>query len=264
MEELGLDRPAYFWVVNLSYRGPQGALVEPADLDSVYGTIPDRWLPMAAAARGAGLAEERGGRWYLTPKGADLARRQRAAEREHYATLEPLPRDELSELARLLDAAFQAAANAKEPATRVRTPWAFVYRGEAPPDGSFAQLDVAVSGLLWVRDDCHVAAWRGAGLTGPDLEVLTRVWRNEATDANGLAELLPHQRPADVIAALSRLRADGRVEAGALRATAGGATLRQRIEDETDRLFFEPWPDEVGRRADWIVLKLSAVNAALA
>ncbi len=264
MDELGLDRPAYFWVINLSYRGAQGALAEPGDLDSVYATIGKRWLPMAAAARGAGLAEERDGRWYLTSKGRDLAQRQRAAEREHYATLAPLPRDELSELARLLDTALRAAATANEPAARSHTPWAVVYRGEDPADGSFAQLDVAVYGLWQVRDDCHMAAWRAAGMTGPDVEVLTRLWRNEASDENALGELLPHQRPADVVAGLSRLRADGRVEPEALRVTPRGATLRRRIEDETDRLFFEPWPDQLGRKADWVARALSEVNAALA
>ena len=71
-EELGLDRPTFIWAVNLSYRGDRGASAEPGDLTSVYGTVPGRWLPMAAAARGAGLAEERDGRWHLTEKGRGL------------------------------------------------------------------------------------------------------------------------------------------------------------------------------------------------
>ena len=58
-EELGIDRPTFIWALNLSYRGDRGAAAEPGDLTSVYGTVPGRWLPMAAAARGAGLAEER-------------------------------------------------------------------------------------------------------------------------------------------------------------------------------------------------------------
>src|SRR2546429_2084945 len=67
-EELGLDRPTFIWAINLSYRGDRGASAEPGDLASVYGTIPGRWLPMAAAARGAGLADERNGRWFLTER----------------------------------------------------------------------------------------------------------------------------------------------------------------------------------------------------
>ena len=49
-----------------------------------------------------------------------------------------------------------------------------------------------------------------------------------------------------------------------LRVTSAGASARQAIEDETDRLFFTPWPDEVGARSAWIAEKLIEVNTALA
>ena len=262
-EELGIDRPTFIWTINLSYRGRRGASAEPGDLTSAYGTIPGRWLPMAAAARGAGLAEEREGRWYLTENGRGLAAAMHEAARAHYATLTPLPKEELAELARHLDRAFLAAAKASEPAERPHTPFAFGYRGDDPPAGSFAQLDAAVYGLWQVRDDCHIAAWRASGRSGPEVEVLTRLWREEAADDAALADLLTHQRPEDVRATVARLRKDGLVESGALRTTAAGADVRQKIEDETDRLFFVPWPDEVGAKGSWIAEKLIQVNAAL-
>lgn len=263
MEALGLDRPTYFWVVNVSYRGPRGAAAETGDLESPYATIRERWMPMAAVARGAGLAEERDGRWHLTAKGKDLARRQHEAAREHYAMLKPLPEEELAELARLLDRAFDAAARAAQPRERMHTPLAFAYRGDAPPDGSFAQLDAAVFGLWQVRDDCHVAAWRAAGLAGPDVEVLTRIWRKEATNLPALAELLPHQSREDVAAAVERLRTDGSVAGDPLHVTDRGAQTRKGIEEETDRLFFGPWPDDVGAKGPWIAERLAKVNTAL-
>ena len=262
-EELGLDRPTFIWTINLSYRGDRGASAEPGDLASVYGTIPGRWLPMAAAARGAGLAEERDGRWFLTERGRGLAAAMHEAARAHYATLTPLPKNDLAELARLLDRAFFAAAKAGEPAQRVHTPFAFGYRGDDPPAGSFAQLDAAIYGLWQVRDDCHMAAWRAAGRSGPEVEVLTRLWREEAADDAALADLLTHQRPEDVKSAVARLRQEGLVEPDALKATARGASARQKIEDETDRLFFTPWPDEIGAKGSWIAEKLIQVNAAL-
>jgi hypothetical protein len=263
-EELGLDRPTFIWTINLSYRGDRGASAEPGDLTSVYGTIPGRGLPMAAAARGAGLAEERDGRWYLTDKGRGLAAAMHEAARAYYASLELLPKEELAELARLLDRAFFAAAKATEPATRMHTAFAFSYRGDEPPAGSFAQLDAAVYGLWQVRDDCHMAAWRASGRSGPEVEVLTRLWREEAADNAALEDLLTHQRPEDVSAALARLRKDGLVKADALKATATGASVRQKIENETDRLFFTPWPDDVGAKSAWIAEKLIQVNTALA
>jgi hypothetical protein len=263
-EELGLDRPTFIWTINLSYRGDRGASAEPGDLTSVYGTIPGRWLPMAAAARGAGLAEERNGRWYLTERGRGLAAAMHEAARAHYAGLAPLPKDELVELARLLDRAFFAAAKATEPAKRLHTPFAFGYRSDEPPAGSFAQLDAAIYGLWQVRDDCHMAAWRGSGLSGPEVEVLTRTWREEAADEAALADLLPHQRPEDQSASLARLRKEGLIEADALKTTTRGANVRQQIEDETDRLFFVPWPDDVGAKSAWLAEKLIEVNTALA
>jgi len=263
-EELGLDRPTFIWTINLSYRGDRGASAEPGDLASVYGTIPGRWLPMAAAARGAGLAEERNGRWYLTERGRGLAAAMQEAARAHYAALAPLPKEELAELAGLLDRAFFAAAKAAEPARRPHTPFAFGYRGDDPPAGSFAQLDAAVYGLWQVRDDCHMAAWRASGRTGPEVEVLTRTWREEAADEAALTDLLPHQRPEDLRAAVARLRKDGLVEPDALKTTVRGADVRQKIEDETDRLFFTPWPDDVGSSGPWIAEKLIEVNSALA
>lgn len=262
-EELGLDRPAFVWAINLSYRGDRGASAEPGDLTSAYGTIPGRWLPMAAAVRGAGLAEERSGRWYLTENGRGLAAAMHEAARAHYATQSPLPKEELAELARLLDRAFLAAAKASEPSKRQHTPFAFAYRGDDPPAGSFAQLDAAVYGLWQVRDDCHMAAWRASDLSGPEVELLTRLWREEAADEAALADLVPHQRAEDISAALARLRRDGLVEADDLKATSRGAAARQKIEDETDRLFFTPWPDDVGAKSAWIAERLIQVNTAL-
>jgi len=262
-EELGIDRATFIWVLNLSYRGDRGAGGEPGDLMSVYATIPDRWLPMAAAARGAGLAEERGGRWYLTNNGRQLARAMHDAARAHYGSLSPIPKNELAELARLLDRAFRAGVKASEPRVRLHTPFALGYRGDDPPDGSFAQLDAAVFGLWQVRDDCHITAWQGARLNGPEVELLTRVWRDEAADEDELVGLLPHQRAEDVRAGLTDLRERGLIERGALRTTHDGATTRQRIEDETDRLFFTPWPAEIAPKAEFIAESLAKVNAAL-
>lgn len=263
-EELGLDRASFIWVLNLSYRGAAGASPAPGDLSSPYSTIADRWMPMAAAAREAGLAEERGGRWHLTDKGRRVAAEMHEAARAHYETLTALPAEELAELARLLDRSFLASAKAAEPRERWHTAFAFAYRGDEPRAGSFAQLDAAVYGLWQVRDDCHMAAWRGAGMSGPDLEVLTRVWRGEAKDESALAELVPHQRAEDVSASLRRLRERGLVDRDAVAVTAEGEHARRGIEEETDRLFFTPWPDDVGAKGDWIAGRLAAVNAALA
>jgi hypothetical protein len=100
-------------------------------------------------------------------------------------------------------------------------------------------------------------------LDGPTLDTLTRVWRAEAASEAELASKLTTQRPTDVAAELARLRRDGLVPAdGALRTTDKGAKARQAIEDETDRLFFSAWPDDVGSAAPWIRERLATVNAS--
>jgi hypothetical protein len=67
-----------------------------------------------------------------------------------------------------------------------------------------------------------------------------------------------------VAAALARLRDRGLVKRDALEATERGSAARQRVEDETDRKFFAPWPADLAREAPWMVERLRSVNAALA
>jgi hypothetical protein len=108
-----------------------------------------------------------------------------------------------------------------------------------------------------------MAAWQQAGLDGPTLDTLTRIWRAEASSAMELTAKLTSQRPADIAGQLTRLRRDGLVADGdPPRTTENGAKARQAIEDETDRLFFSPWPDDVGSAAPWIHEKLALVNAS--
>jgi hypothetical protein len=95
------------------------------------------------------------------------------------------------------------------------------------------------------------------------LDTLTRIWRGEATSEDDLAAKLTSQRPSDITAQLASLRRDGLATSGdPPRTTDKGARARQAIEDETDRLFFSGWPDDVGAAADWIREKLTTVNAS--
>lgn len=262
IDEHRVDRPTIGFIAELWHGPEQGSTVAQIN-NAAYWTVAP-WLASAAAATGAGLAEEVGGRWRLTERGAKLARDMRAAARAHHGTLHPIPDAELSELAALLERAFQASATSLDGDENAHLPRASRYRRGVALDAAFAQLDAAIYGLWMVRDDAHMTAWRAAGIDGPALDVLTRVWREEATSEEDLRAKLIGQSPADVRASLERLRAAGSLAAGdALRVTDAGHALRQRIENETDRLFFSPWPDEVGARSGWIEDRLRAVNQAL-
>ncbi len=229
------------------------------DLLNPYPTVFEQWNAPAAAARGAGLVDESGGRWRATARGRALAARVRREADAYLAGLTTIPQTDLRELADVLARALDAIAASPVPKDHMlRTRYA-AGDGRIP----LVALENAVFGLWQARDDCHMSAWREAGLSGPVLEVLTRVWRGEAPSERALAEKLPQQRPADVAAALARLRSEGLVREAELAVTPRGESVRRGIEDETDRRFFEPWPSQVGERHEWLVDRLAAVNEAL-
>ncbi len=263
MERFGLDRPAYFFAMDLGTQDPKGA--RPQDIgNATYRTSDGPLRSTAAAAESAGLIMWGDGRWALTEKGRTALDELRRAMDAHYASLTPIPAGELDLLAGLLDQAFRAVTTSSEPKTREHTPRAARHRWQEP-SSAMARLDAAVYGLWQVRDDCHVQAWRDAGLTGTALDVLTKVWRKEAST---VGELSSAARPeADTRTAVQELRDAGLVAPGAddaLTVTTKGTGTRERIEVETDRYFFAPWPDSVGAKADWLVDRLGAVNASFA
>jgi hypothetical protein len=259
MEELRIDRPALFFVIGGV--APQGG-GRFSEMWNPYATQWDQYQAASAAARDAGLVDEKGGRWDLTSAGRELIRRVRREADAYLASLpSPIPTDELKRLASLLGRAFEATAANLDKRWHSHIPRAGRMAGDASKP--MVALENAIYGLWQARDDCHMAAWREAGLDGPTLDTLTRVWRGEGSSEAELATKLSTQRPSDVAAQLARLRRDGLVAAdGTPRTTDKGAKARQGIEDETDRLFFSAWPDDAGSAAGWIREKLSRVNAS--
>ena len=259
MEELGLDRPAFSFVVGgFALQGDEGARI--VDILNPYPTQFDQWLAPAAAARAAGLVDEDGDRWHVTAKGRALAARVRKEADAYLATLETIPATDLARLAALLQRAFDAIAASEVPHEHIRRVARFTGDASIP----MVALENAVFGLWQARDDCHMSSWRDAGFAGPIFDILTRIWRNEATTEDELVGRLAQQRPEDTRVGLARLRADGFVKADTLAVTERGAAMRQRIEDDTDRRFFSPWPDDVGGQSRWIAERLGKVNAELA
>lgn len=260
-QELGIDRPALLIALLVERAGDAGLGERSAN--SVYTTKPDAAAPALAAAEGAGLIAKRGDRWHATDAGLALAQRVRKTSNGHLATIEVPDEAASRRLADLLERAFQASANAPEPAVKERLPLGLGFRRAFRPTNALAALDQAIYGLWMFRDDCHIAAWRAVGFDGPTLDVLTRLWRDQPATRDELVPTLMQQRPEDVDSALERLRREGRLEAGTLLLTERGRSERDRIEDETDRLFFTPWPDDVGAEGGWIRDRLEEAVAAI-
>ncbi|OLC55902.1 MAG: hypothetical protein AUH85_08055 [Chloroflexi bacterium 13_1_40CM_4_68_4] len=259
MEDLGIDRPAFGFVIGgVALQPDEGARL--VDVFNPYATVFDQWNAAAAAARGAGLVDEVGGKWRATGKGRDLFARVRREADAFLATLTPIPSADLARLAGLLGRALAAVEASDVPKDHI--PRTARFKG----DGTIAMvaLENALFGLWQARDDCHMSSWRAAAFDGPTFDVLTRVWRKEAQSEQELATKLAQQRPDDLRRALAKLRRDGLVASEGLAATERGASMRQAIEDETDRRFFAPWPSDVGTQGPWIRDHLAAVNAYLA
>lgn len=260
LEELRIDRPALFFAI--SGVAPQGG-GRLSELWNPYATQWDQHQAASSAARDAGLVDEKDGRWDLTLKGRETMKRVRHEADAYLATLpSPLALEDLARLASLLGRAFDATAASLDPRWHSHIPRAARMGGDATTHPMIA-LENAVFGLWQARDDSHMAAWRQAGFDGPTLDALTRIWRAEAAAEDELAAKLTSQRPTDVAEELARLRRDGLVTTdGPLRTTEKGARARQAIEDETDRLFFSAWPDDVASSAGWLRDKLAVVNAS--
>ena len=259
MEELGIDRPAFSFVVGgVALQPDEGAHL--SEIFSPYPTMFDQWIAAAAMARGAGLADEVGGRWRVTPQGRELTARVRREADAYLATLAPIPEGDITRLAALL-ARAQAAIEASDvPHDHIARTARLVGDGRIP----MVALENALVGLWHARDDCHMSSWRAIGFEGPTFDVLTRIWRKEATAEDELRQKLAQQRPEDTTASLAALRSDGFVKGDALEVTDRGKSVRQAVEDETDRRFFAPWPADVAEHAGWIHGRLAAINTALA
>ena len=261
MDRHGVDRPALMLVIGRELTGDWHTLDETR---SPYATTSEPQLAAAEAARGAKLVTEWLGRWALTDQGRRLCADLRTAAHAALAKLEPVPAAELAELAELLERGFEANATAPEPARRDYLPRTLRFRGGVAAAHPLVALENAVHGLWAERDDCHVAAWRAAGLDGPAHDALTRIWRGEAATREALRERLTGQRPADFAASVARLQDAGLVAGDAtLTLTGEGKRVREAIEAETDRLFFTWWPEEVAARGPWLRETLAKVNAAL-
>lgn len=264
MERHGVDRPAIILLLNLEYRGAAHGGMPATALRSPYATIHDQWQAALAALEGAGLAILERERWHLTDAGRAVASEGRDAAAAYLARRRTIPDAEVSAIAADLDRAYAAFLAAREPEAREHTDWGRRFRTE-PPASALAALENAVYGLWMARDDCHMAAWRAAGMEGPAVDVLTRIWRSEAATLADLAGKLTHQRPEDVTRAVAAMRQAGLVAADDPLALSGrGRALREGIEAETDRLFFSPWPDDIAARAPTLEEGLRSINASLA
>jgi hypothetical protein len=203
--------------------------------------------------------------YLVTPRGRTLIEQVEQDTRNHIATRTPLPLPELTFLANRLEEIAQRMWQADEPTVKAHQARCHRF----PPittDAPMVHLEAAVFALWMARDDAHMAAWRAKGFSGPHLDLLTRVWTREAQTLPALTTALQDSQRADDIAQGIRTLSEAGyvlVEGEGIRITEVGQRIRDWIEEETDRLYFTPWPDLLPEELDRVYTLLKAVCDAL-
>jgi hypothetical protein len=241
-----MERPAFFLLRALVQERDAGESITragmQAELFNPYSTIRPILdsLPVLVER---GYVADANGRYGVTRDGREFIAHAEGKKNQYLASLTPVPAADIARLAEELMTVARRLRDAPEPE---HTPHqARAWRAMPPADAApMVRLYGAVYALWMARDDCHNAAWRGAGFDGPPFDLLSRVWSGDATTAPALTEAVQEfQRPEDVergIASLvvaAYLTRDGE----SVRLTRWGTEARDQIEEETDRRYFGPW-----------------------
>lgn len=99
-------------------------------------------------------------------------------------------------------------------------------------------LEAAVFRLWMARDDAHMAAWRAKGLSGPQVDLLSRLWMGEAQTLLELTSALQQMQHAqDIVEGLAALQKASyvQVEGERNRLTERGRQGRDWIERKAAR-----------------------------
>ena len=203
--------------------------------------------------------------YLVTPQGRVLMEQTEQAARNYMATLTPIPLPELTHLAAVLEEIAQRMWQADEPAIKAHQ--ARVHR--QPPITTAApmvHLEASIFALWMARDDAHIAAWRAKGLSGPQMDLLGHLASGERQTLPALTMALEStQRPDDVARGVVGLSKAGYVlvEGERVTLTDAGQQVRDEIEEETDRIYFAPWPPLSEDELEGIYTSLRRVCDAL-
>jgi DNA-binding MarR family transcriptional regulator len=238
-QEAGVGTATLNTALNAPRLGVDVVTVDRYRWRSPYATK-DLWTPVWEELVGAGLAQRADGGWRLTTKGRETIERLTREIRSYLESVQ-LPPLELRRATKTLTDLAAAIPADSERAMAARR--GLPLRAEVRSD--VVRLDVAIGELSIQRDDCHIAAWQKAGYSGPELDVLSHVWEGKATVDDLGKALEARQERADVERHVESLvrRGDLSREGHRLALTPQGKKRREGIETDTDRRYFQGWPD---------------------
>ncbi len=183
--------PDYWFGLSLA-RGsdPQPFTVERYHTLFPY-TAPERFTEILEGLARLELLERVGeGAYRLTDLGRKAVEGIFEAAHQGLDTVEPLPAGEMDQLNGLLYRLVEATLAAPEPEEK----WAIAHSRWTDPGAGASnsvKADQYLTDLLRYRDDAHIAAWKPYDISCHAWEILTLVWRGEASTAEELTEKLP-------------------------------------------------------------------------
>lgn len=268
LQSSGLERPHFFLLKALVEETDPGEKLSRQEIESrlfnPYATFNQIFdaLPLLVEK---GYLLHTDNSYLVKPRGRALMEQTEQAARNYVATLTPLPLPELTSLAALLEEIAQRMWQANEPAIKAHQARAH----RLPPiltTAPMVHLEAAIFALWMARDDAHIAAWRAKGLSGPQMDLLSHLAAGEVQTLPALTEALQHsQHPEDVVRGVASLTGLGYVlvEGERVTLTEAGWRLRGEIEEETDRVYFAPWPPLSENELDGIYSSLKSICEAL-
>lgn len=238
------DSPQAFFPTLMAF-GAQPAPLSVADYRRRYPyTKPERARALLSIAADSGCLTEEDGTFLLSDKGREAIVQVNDNFYRALAALDPLPRDESSGLAGLLERVVESAIAADLPAEK----WSLTNIDSCHPEkdyGPLARIDQLIDDLNGFRDDVHIAAWRAHDVSARDWDALTYIWQGSAANAEQLADALQAKgyTAAEYGQSLDTLVDLGWLEEsdGEYQVTDLGRRIRQGAEETTDRYFFAPW-----------------------
>lgn len=196
----------------------------------------------------AGCLEPLGGDIYrLTDKGRQVVEGFFAIAHEELTGVDVLPADELDRLADYLGRIVTSTVECPEPAEKPSL-LASRWTDPGPKAAAPVRIDQYVTDLLRYRDDAHIGAWRPTGVDGKTWETLTLLWQGEASSVAEVGDRLSgrgygreeYAQALEVLAGKRWIAADD-AESEGYRITQQGKQVRQKAEEETDRLYYLGW-----------------------
>lgn len=245
LENTGLDARSMSLLVAVLTIEPDTTTPAHLLIRNPYTSAEQYFAHLAHAARLGYLGEVSQGDFRMTPEGRRITQQFIDEARYAMAEADPLPRAESQRLAGLLGRLVQSSLETPPPPN----PWSIGLSFKLMPsfDPPLPYTEQAISCLLAYRDDAHLAAWRGTGLSATALETLTMIWRSEVNSFSDLVDQLGHRGHSSevYVDAVTELRQRGFIEDrdSRLRVTAEGQRFRNQVERDTQSFFFTPWSE---------------------